>query len=116
MNQKGSYGEKLAIDFLLLKNYKILERNFRIKNGEIDIIAKDSTYIVFIEVKYRKNLSKGFPRESVTFSKQKTIINVANHYIYLNNLTNSDFRFDVIEVYDIDTIKFEHIKNAFTVR
>lgn len=108
--QKGDIGESVAVSYLRMHFYKILERNFRAKTGEIDIIAKKKDYIIFVEVKYRKNISKGYPREAVTEFKQNQIRNTAMMYLMKHNLTESNVRFDVIEIIDK---KIEHIKNAF---
>ncbi len=108
--KKGYLAEKMANDFLLKKGYNILFTNYQTRYGEIDIIAKKDTYICFIEVKYRRNISKGYPRESVNFKKQEKIKNTAILYIAENNLQNVDFRFDVIEILNNNVT---HIKNAF---
>jgi putative endonuclease len=113
--QKGKIGEDLAVAFLRLHLYKIPERNYRCHSGEIDIIAEKGGYIVFVEVKYRHDTSKGLPREAVTPYKRSRIRRAAEDYIVCKNIKNKDFRFDVIEI--IDKGKFrkeiEHIKNAF---
>lgn len=110
--EKGRIGEKIARRYLKLRLYKILETNYRRKTGEIDIIAKKGRYIIFVEVKYRKNINKGLPREAVTPFKQRQIKRTAEMYIMENNVKN-DLRFDVIEILDK---KIEHIKNAFWQR
>lgn len=107
--EKGRKGEKIAQRYLKLRLYKILETNYRRKTGEIDIIAKRGKYIIFIEVKYRKNADKGLPREAVTPFKQRQIKRTAEMYIVENNV-KCDLRFDVIEIMGK---KVEHIKNAF---
>ena len=105
----GKKGENIAVRYLKLRLYKILRRNYRRKTGEIDIIAKKGGYIIFIEVKYRNNNSKGLPREAVTTFKQRQIKSTAEMYI-LENKLDCNMRFDVIEILDK---KVEHIKNAF---
>lgn len=112
----GKWGEEYAARFLEQNEYKILTRNYRCKIGEIDIIAKNKEYIVFIEVKTRKNISYGYPREAVTKHKQKKIYYVALNYITRYNLNNSFFRFDVVEIIGNEynnTIQI--IKNAFQI-
>ncbi|WP_250278689.1 YraN family protein [[Clostridium] colinum] len=108
--QKGKVAEKKAIDFLLNKGYSIIATNYQKKFGEIDIIAKKDTYIFFVEVKYRKNIDKGYPREAVSRKKQEKIKATALCYITENNLTNVDFCFDVIEIIGDNII---HIESAF---
>lgn len=117
INQEiGNLGEDFACEYLQKNNYKIVERNFRCKQGEIDIIAKDLTKneLVFIEVKTRLNFHFGRPAQSVHAIKQKHIFNVAKYYIYKNHLENSFLRFDVIEVFVQNyQFKINHIKQIF---
>ena len=105
----GKVFEDKAVEFLKRKGYEILDRNFRAKTGEIDIIAKDRNTVVFIEVRFRKNTSFGLPEETVNRKKIKNIIFTANRYISMKNIY-SDIRFDVIA---IDEKEIRHIKNAF---
>ncbi|MCK5312928.1 MAG: YraN family protein [Desulfobacteraceae bacterium] len=110
----GNLGEDAASAHLRDEGFSILDRNYRIKSAEIDIIAKDKDTIAFIEVKTRKTLKKGFPAESVNFAKQKKIISAALYYIRENNLNNVRLRFDVIEVFEKNgSHVFNLIKNAF---
>ena len=112
--QMGMYGQNGAELFLQQKGYHILERNYRIKSGEIDLIAQHKENIVFVEVKFRKNLNYGYPRESVGKAKQQAIISTALFYIAANNLDNHNFRFDVVEVIEQGGRLFaNHIENAF---
>lgn len=91
-------GEDLAADYLTTRGYTILARNYRKNTGEIDIIARDGEYLVFIEVKTRTNLLFGQPYEAVTLRKQAQISRVALGYITINKLHNQAMRFDVISV------------------
>lgn len=112
----GRYGEDVVTEFLQKSGYTILDKNFRCRLGEIDIIAKEMDTIAFIEVKTRKNLAFGYPSESVTQSKQMRIRRVAQYYILKYGLSNKLFRFDVVEVYinSNNTVeKINVIKNAF---
>jgi putative endonuclease len=110
----GMLGQKAAEDFLREKGCRILERNYRLKSGEIDLIARDGAYIVFVEVKTRGSLRYGAPREAVNAAKQARIIRTAQHYIIRKNLTDIDLRFDVIEVLTAqDNPQIIHIENAF---
>ena len=117
MNKRklGTIGEKIAILELEKKGYTIIEKNYLTLYGEIDIICTKGNMIIFVEVKLRKTLQKGYPREAVTFSKQKKIINTANYYISQNEIYNSDFRFDVFEILILNTMSINHIENAFNV-
>ena len=95
----GKQGEEIAIDYLNKKGYKILEKNFLCRQGEIDVIALEDNYIVFIEIKSRTNTEFGLPSESVTKKKIKKILKAASYYLYIRKLENLDVRIDAIEVY-----------------
>ena len=90
--------------------YKILERNYSTKIGEIDIVAEKNNTIVFIEVKMRETCAFGRPSEAVNTFKQAKIRRVAEEYLIRNRLTDSQIRFDVLEVIGQDV---NHIENAF---
>lgn len=94
----GTLGESLAEKYLLNHQYKILYKNYRTKNGEIDIIATEKEYLVFIEVKTRRNISYGYPREAVNHNKQIKIKEIALDYLRTNRLCKEHIRFDVVEV------------------
>lgn len=114
----GGLGEDLAENYIKNHGYIILERNFRCKIGEIDIIGKDKEYIAFIEVKSRYNDDYGRPAEAVNYFKQNKIYKAAEFYIMKNKLYNHNFRFDVIEILlRLETNRYELrlIKNAFQV-
>ena len=103
--------ERLAAKYLVSKGYAILEMNFRSRRGEIDIIARDPEYLVFIEVKYRRNLSAGFPEEAVTLKKQQIISRTADYYIIRHGIPEgTPCRFDVISILG-DRVR--HYENAF---
>ena len=114
----GDYGEKLCIEYLTSIGYKILEEKFKIKIGEIDIIAIDKNILCFIEVKSRFNNKFGRPMESVNIAKQHKIYKTAHYYLLKHPNFDMNCRFDVIEV-DFDLEKSTHkinlIKNAFSV-
>lgn len=104
----GSTGERLAEEFLAAKGYIILERNYRFKRSEIDLIAKDSGLLVFIEVKTRKSDRFGFPEEAVSSKKLDKIKDAAEEYIYTNNWSG-DVRFDVVSIYLGAKTEIEHM-------
>ncbi len=113
----GDRGEKEAAKLLKRQGYKILARNFRSLHGEIDIIASNGEFLVFVEVKARKEStsnfeSYGFPSDAVTKEKQRHIIYTANIYIK-KHPTSKAIRFDVIEVYLGNEIRMNHITDAF---
>ena len=107
-------GEEEACKYLENSNYEILNRNFLSYNGEIDIVAKNESDYIFVEVKTRMSKKFGNPVESVNKYKQKHIVNATKYYVYKNSLENKNIRFDIIEVYINKKNKFiNHIKNVF---
>ncbi len=109
---KGDEGELIATKYLEDKGYVVIKNNFRCTFGEVDIIAKDKDFIVFIEVKYRTNKKFGMPVEAVNKKKQQKIRAVANYYI-LKNKIKSKVRIDVIGILSLDKVEINHITNAF---
>ena len=96
----GALGERLAAKYLEKKGYRILERNFRCRMGEIDLIALRGSDLVFTEVKLRKDASYGEAREFVTASKQRKLLLTAEYYLSARPWAQDlQARFDVIEVY-----------------
>lgn len=111
--EKGLKGEKIACNYLIDNGYSILERNYKFKTGEIDIIALKENIIIFVEVKARSSTYYGYPYEAVNRKKQEKIIKTAMHYVKLHNIRDIQFRFDVIEVYLSKGNKVNHYTNAF---
>jgi putative endonuclease len=101
----------LACKYLVKKGYKILERNFFARQGEIDIIALDKKELVFIEVKTRTSTMYGKPVDAVNLTKQRHLIKTVEYYLYSRNLENEFVRIDVIEIYiHNNKYKVNHIK------
>ena len=112
-NDFGKLGEELAVNYLTGKGYEILERNWRNRHKEIDIIAKDGKDLVIVEVKTRQTNEYGDPDTAVTKQKQRCLISAANTYIFRNNL-NLETRFDIISIIFRDGEPvIEHIEDAF---
>jgi putative endonuclease len=112
----GTLGEDISESYLKNLGYRILEKNFKCKCGEIDLIAINKGYICFIEVKTRYTRDFGTPSESVVFSKQHKIHKTAQVYILRKNIIDSNFRFDVMEVllnHDNNGFSINHIQDAF---
>lgn len=108
----GTEYEVLAEQYLKKQGINIIEKNYRSRNGEIDLIGRDSEYLIFFEVKYRKNQKTGNPEEAVTYQKQKKICRVADYY----RLTHGIGEFSAIR-YDVVAICGEEIiwhRNAFS--
>ncbi len=109
--QKGSYYEVLAAEELERQGYTILERNFRCKYGEIDIIAQDGKYLAFVEVKYRSTYGAGDPTEAVDFRKIQKISFTATYYMMKKKIPETTpMRFDLVSILGD---KVNLIKNAF---
>ncbi|MDO5015065.1 MAG: YraN family protein [Clostridia bacterium] len=115
LNKKGKAGENATVHYLRKKGYKILERNYFCRFGEIDIIAEKGDYLAFVEVKTRSENFLYSPLEAVTTSKQNKILKTAQVYLSKNNLSEKQPRFDIAEVYLIDKKinKINYIENAF---
>ncbi len=103
----GDAGEDFAVKILTMQGCKILERKYRCKMGEIDIIAEKCDELIFVEVKTRQSAKFGMPAESVTPEKQRHIRNAATCYLKSHKRNDSFISFQVIE------ILFNQIKNAF---
>lgn len=117
--QVGDLGEKYAAAYLKKKGYKILKRNYRRPEGEIDIIALKDGTLAFVEVKTRNENSLVPPQAAVNYEKQKKIIRTASRFFSENSL-ELNFRFDICEVFvDINNyklLKINYFENAFSVR
>lgn len=105
----GKKGERLAIEYIEGRGYKVLEKNFRTPFGEIDIIAKDKNHIVIIEVKRRSSDKFGEPSQAVNHRKQEKLKKLALYYLCRIG-KDYPLRFDVIAIKDKE---IEHIENAF---
>ena len=112
--KSGEKGEAIAVRQLKKNGYKIIETNYRMPLGEIDVIAKDKDTIVFVEVKARRSVHFGSPKGAVTTQKQKKISMVALYYLKATNQMAAKARFDVVAVnLNRDKPRVEIIKNAF---
>ena len=110
----GLKGQQAAEDWLINKGYTIITRNYRVRTGELDLIVDNSECIAFVEVKYRRGLKFGLPREAVGVTKQKRMATAALQYVADNDLSDTNLRFDVIEVIENGGImEVVHIENAF---
>ena len=116
----GAKGENIAVSYLKSRGYRILERNYRIRLGEIDIIAEQGGHLVFIEVKTRSDNLFGSPFESVTVPKQRQLSKVALQYICKMGCYNRPARFDVVAVQlnkanstKLQDTRIELMQNAF---
>jgi putative endonuclease len=106
----GRYAETQATAWLEKRGYTILQRNYRTRAAEVDIIASMDGILAFVEVKARANAAYGLPCEAVTLRKQTRIAQAAQSWLYEQDLSDSYARFDVIEIYPG---RIRHIRNAF---
>jgi putative endonuclease len=112
-NELGKKGEKLAIDFLIENDYKILEKNYRYLKAEVDIIARKKDVLVVVEVKTRSSDYFGNPQDFITQKKIKLLISAIDYYIVQRDL-DVEVRFDIIAIiHQKDKTKIEHLENAF---
>jgi TIGR00252 family protein len=110
----GKEGEKIAAAFLKKNGYRIMEINFRCPIGEIDIVAKEKDYLVFVEVKTRKSMELGYPEQAVGIRKQKKMSQLALWYMQKRKIDDTNARFDVVAVSLIsEKNEVKLIKNAF---
>ncbi len=107
----GDKGESIAVQYLLKNKYTIIERNFRCRFGEIDIIAKKDNCIIFFEVKTRRSFKYGRPIEAIDSRKIGHILKTIYFYLNKNRLDDIDYRIDAIEVILNNNIKINHIEN-----
>jgi putative endonuclease len=109
----GIEGEELARDHLVKHGFKILHRNWKAGKREIDIVAENKDFIVFIEVKTRTDDYYMHPRHAVTSEKQKSIIFAAEKYIQRYNISKES-RFDIVSIISNGkSVEIEHIEDAF---
>ena len=116
-NLLGAWGEALAAEYLRKKHYRVLASGYRCRFGEIDLIAANRTYLVFVEVKLRKSPDFAPAREYVDTRKQERLRAAASMYL-AQNPTNLLCRFDIIEIYAPDGMKtahptINHMEDAF---
>ena len=104
----GRRGEDLAAEHLRAKGYRIVERNYRCKLGEIDIVARDGDTLVFVEVRRRKTTRYGTALETVSPTKQRKVARVAQ--VYLTHTKADEVRFDVVGITADDIV---HVVDAF---
>ncbi len=111
----GREGEDLAARFLMKQGYRVLERNYSTRSGEIDLIALHEGAVVFVEVKTRTSDAFGAPELAVTPRKQKRMVKAALAYIKYKKLHQVPCRFDVVAITTAAEQEVEHIRNAFEI-
>jgi putative endonuclease len=113
--ERGASGEALACRHLEAEGLVVLERNYKCRSGEIDIVARDGDATVFVEVKERRSASHGAGHEAVTRGKRHRIIRAARLYAAAHGLTEEPMRFDVVSIdwEGGDTPRVRHDRDAF---
>ena len=113
----GKRGEDLACEALRRRGYVVVERRFRTRMGEIDVVARDGDTIVFVEVKTRSSGSFGTPLEAVTWRKRQRLCTMAAEYVLARGLTGAPCRFDVVAIVEPggSAPQVEIVRRAFDV-
>lgn len=114
----GNRGEKIAAKFLRKQGYRIIEKNYHSRLGEIDIVAKENESIVFVEVKTRCSTDFGLPEEALSYDKRRRLSKLALGYLAHRRIKDTNCRFDVVSILmdNNRANKVKHIKlikNAF---
>lgn len=112
-NDLGNKGEEIAVDFLQKNNYKIVEKNWRFKKAEVDIIALKKGVLAVVEVKTRSSDYFGAPQDFVNQKKIKLLVEAINEYVISKNL-DVEVRFDIIAILkNQEKFDIKHLKDAF---
>ena len=110
----GANGEEVAAAFLASRGWSVVARNYRVREGEIDLIARRDDVLAFVEVKTRRSRKFGTPAEAVTYRKQTRIRTLPRRYLQDSGAHARILRFDVIEVEMArDVVRVNHIEAAF---
>ncbi len=110
----GRKGERLAEEFLVRHGYRVIDRNYRTRRGEIDIVCERGGCVVFVEVKTRRNLAFGQPQEAVDARKRRKMLQIATSYLAQKSLGGKrDCRFDVITILEENPRVITHFEDAF---
>lgn len=112
-NSLGKIGEDFAVNYLSEKGYKILERNYRFKRSEIDIIAQFKNLLIAVEVKTRSRIDLGLPQDFLKPTQIKRMVRAMDHFMDKNN-REEEVRFDVLAIYvHGNKMELEHLEDAF---
>jgi putative endonuclease len=110
----GAWGEELALRYLTEKGYELVERNYRTRFGELDLILRHGNTIVFAEVKLRRGTGFGSPLDAITTRKQATIRSLAERYLAKHEMDFDTVRFDVVGILvSQGTPRLVHVPDAF---
>jgi putative endonuclease len=111
--KKGKEGEDLAARFLIENGFEIIQRNYRHKHSEIDLIVKKDNWLIFVEVKLRSSDAFGYPEDFVDYKKAKNVVDGAEQYTYENNW-QGNVRYDIVSIRLLkDKTEIIQIEDAF---
>lgn len=110
----GRQAEELAAQYLAARGLQVLERNFRCRGGEIDLVCRDGACTVFVEVRLRRHAGFGGAAASIGHGKQRRVILAARHWLARHGSFDADCRFDCILLDGLDTSRIEWVRNAFS--
>lgn len=110
----GRQAEELAARYLQARGLRLVERNFRCRGGEIDLVCRDGTCTVFVEVRLRRHPGFGGAAASIGHGKQRRVILAARHWLARHGSFDADCRFDCILLDGLDSARIEWIRNAFS--
>jgi putative endonuclease len=115
--RRGSLGEEAAREHLEAQGYRILTRNYRCRDGEIDLVADDYGVLVFVEVKTRSSSAYGPPRDAVTPAKRRKLARAASHYMLAHTEQERGYRADIVEVGLLrgTVAAVRHLRGAFSI-
>jgi putative endonuclease len=113
---RGARGEQLAVEHLERHGYRILERNYRCRGGEIDVVAEEQGVLCFVEVRSCASDAFGGPLSTVRTRKQQRIIRAARHYLTTRRCLDREVRFDVVGITYAPELRIELVRGAFESR
>jgi putative endonuclease len=111
---KGQRAEALAAAYLSDRGYQILETNYRVRQGEIDLVAEDGGVLVLVEVRSRQSAAHGDPLETIDWRKRRRLIHAAKHLVHSRGWQERFIRFDVIGMVYQPELRIELVRDAFT--
>ena len=111
----GRLGEQIAASLLEERGYRLIERYYRIKQGEIDLVAEDGAVLCFVEVRSRRHAELGHPLETIGPQKQRRLISAARHYLATRAVVERAVRFDVVSIVYEPALELTLVQGAFDV-
>ncbi|MDX3772564.1 YraN family protein [Chromatiaceae bacterium AAb-1] len=114
MNNKGQYYEQLALTYLQQQGLQLIQRNYRCKAGEIDLIMQDAGQLIFVEVKYRSGDAYGGAAAAVTWQKQQKLLRAIHWYLQQQKITDKACRIDVLAIEGQAPYRYNWLQNAIT--